>query len=79
MKSHLILLSAVLASTAGSAVADNALASEKLGHHPAVLVANTWNARGIDTNTFIVAHPARLQLIGTTAGDKSAPRVADVK
>lgn len=77
MKSHLILLSAVLATTAGSAIADNAVASEKLGQHPAVLVANTWSTRGIDANTFIVAHPAGLQL--ATVGDKSAPRVADVK
>ena len=35
--------------------------SEKLGEHPAVVVAQTWNTRGIDPNTFIVAHPARLR------------------
>jgi hypothetical protein len=36
---------------------------EPRGEHPAVLVARKWNTRGIDPNTFIVAHPARLQLI----------------
>jgi hypothetical protein len=29
-----------------------------LAEHPAVLVARTWNSRGIDPNTFIVRHPA---------------------
>jgi hypothetical protein len=37
--------------------------SERLSEHPAVLVARNWGARGIDPNTFIVAHPARLQLV----------------
>jgi hypothetical protein len=32
--------------------------AEPLGEHPAVVVARTWNNRGIDPNTFIVAHPA---------------------
>lgn len=32
--------------------------AEPLGEHPAVLVARTWSSRGIDPNTFIVAHPA---------------------
>ena len=39
--------------------------SETLAEHPAVVVAQTWNTRGIDPNTFIVAHPARPQLIGS--------------
>jgi hypothetical protein len=33
------------------------------GEHPAVLVARTYGARGIDPNQFIVMHPARLQLV----------------
>jgi hypothetical protein len=37
--------------------------SETLGQHPAVLVAQQWSTRGIDPNTFIVAHPARLELL----------------
>jgi len=36
----------------------NAAIAETLGEHPAVLVARTWNSRGIDPNTFIVQHPA---------------------
>jgi hypothetical protein len=36
------------------------------GEHPAVLVAKTWSSRGIDPNTFIVAHPARLQLVAAS-------------
>ena len=44
-------------------------ASVVLGDHPAVIVART--KRGIDPNTFIVAHPARLQLISTPASENS--------
>ena len=47
----------VVASLAQPAIA------ETLGEHPAVLVARTWSAREIDPNTFIVAHPARLELV----------------
>jgi hypothetical protein len=32
--------------------------AETLGEHPAAFVARTWSTRGIDPNTFIVAHPA---------------------
>jgi hypothetical protein len=42
----------VVASLAQPAIA------ETLGEHPAVIVARTWNSRGIDPNTFIVLHPA---------------------
>ena len=48
--------------------------SEKLGEHPAVLVAQTWSTRGIDPNTFIVAHPARLQLVAASPTERDAPR-----
>jgi hypothetical protein len=47
-------LGAVLAHSAG---ADN------LGQHPAVLVAQKWETRGIDSNTFIVLHPAGMRLL----------------
>lgn len=46
--------------------------SEKLGEHPAVVVAQSAGTRGIDPNTFIVAHPARLQLITTSQGEQDA-------
>jgi len=48
--------------------------AETLGQHPAVLVAQKWSTRGIDPNTFIVAHPARLHLL--TAADEISGRVA---
>jgi hypothetical protein len=44
--------------------------SERLGQHPAVLVAQEWSTRGIDPNTFIVAHPARLELLAAPPSDK---------
>jgi hypothetical protein len=37
--------------------------AQPLGEHPAVVVARTWNDRGIDPNTFIVAHPASTQWV----------------
>lgn len=43
---------------------------EPLGQHPAVLVAQEWSTRGIDPNAFIVAHPARLELIAAPPSDK---------
>ena len=45
--------------------------AEPLGEHPAVVVARTWNQRGIDPNTFIVAPPASTQWIA------DAPKTAD--
>jgi hypothetical protein len=48
--------------------------SESLGQHPAVLVAQTWNTRGIDPNKFIVAHPAGLQLIAASPAAKDPQR-----
>lgn len=73
MKSHFILITAILATTAGFGVSSNAVAdssdaraSAKLGDHPAVVVARTQAKRGIDPNTFIVAHPARLQLLAAS-------------
>ena len=45
--------------------------AEPLGEHPAVVVARTWNHRGIDANTFIVAPPASTQWVS------EAPKTAD--
>jgi hypothetical protein len=36
-------------------------AAASFGEHPAVLVAKQWDARGLDPNQFIVAHPASLR------------------
>jgi hypothetical protein len=44
--------------------------TDTTGQHPAVLVAKTWNSRGIDPNTFIVAHPAGLRLLAASPTDK---------
>jgi hypothetical protein len=68
------LLAAVLAvgSIAESAIADT------LGEHPAVLVARTWDARGIDPNTFIVLHPSGPMFLAEspteTAAREQTPR-----
>jgi hypothetical protein len=45
--------------------------AEPMGDHPAVVVARTWNHRGIDPNTFILAPPASTQWIS------EAPKTAD--
>ena len=51
------ILSSLAAALVVTSLAQPAIA-EPLGEHPAVLVARTWSSRGIDPNTFIVAHPA---------------------
>jgi hypothetical protein len=51
------VLSSLAAALVVTSLAHPAIA-EPLGEHPAVLVARTWSNRGIDPNTFIVAHPA---------------------
>ena len=53
--------------------------SRTLGQHPAVLVAQKWSTRGIDPNTFIVAHPARLQLLAASETDKDRVVSADAQ
>lgn len=71
MKKSLLWISTLLATSAGIDTAQSAdQSAEKLGEHPAVIVARTWSARGIDPNTFIVAHPARLQLLAASPSDK---------
>jgi len=55
----------VFGSLATSAIA------EGLGEHPAVIVARTWNDRGIDPNTFIVLHPAAPQFFAASPTDKA--------
>jgi hypothetical protein len=51
--------------TLGAVLAQPASA-DRLGQHPAVLVMQKWQTRGIDPNTFIVLHPA-----GSTWADTS--------
>ena len=60
-----LAMALVLGSLATSAIA------EGLGEHPAVIVARTWNARGIDPNTFIVLHPAAPQFFTAAPADKA--------
>src|SRR6266404_8194237 len=51
------ILRSLAAALVFTSLAHSAIA-QSLGEHPAVLVARTWNNRGIDPNTFIVLHPA---------------------
>jgi hypothetical protein len=53
--------------------------TEKLGNHPAFAAARTWNARGIDANTFIVAHPVGLQLIAASPSEKEDAQRAEIR
>lgn len=51
-----------------------------LGNHPAVQIARTWDARGIDTNTFIVGHPAGTLLASNVVNNPShSSRPADAQ
>lgn len=77
MKSHFILITAILATT-GFSVSTNSLASPpdaqasaQLGDHPAVVIARTAK-RGIDPNTFIVAHPASVRQLATSPSEPKA-------
>lgn len=72
MNKSVLLISTLLTATAGINTAQSA---EKLGEHPAVLVARTWNTRSIDPNTFVVAHPARLQLLAASPSAKEGIEV----
>lgn len=64
----LTLLAAALAvgSITESAIADT------VGEHPAVVVARTWSARGIDPNTFIVLHPTGPMFLAESPTEKAA-------
>jgi hypothetical protein len=62
-----LAVAAVVASLAHPAMA------QSLGEHPAVLVARTWNNRGIDPNTFIVRHPAGPVWLNASPTVKVAP------
>ena len=67
MNSRLFLIPAILATTVAFGAPAHVRSTpretgETLGQHPAVLVAQKWSTRGIDPNTFIVAHPAGMQV-----------------
>lgn len=73
MKSRFILIAAILATAAGFGVSSNSIAnppdadvSAQMGDHPAVIVARTQAKRGIDPNTFIVAHPAGVRQLAAS-------------
>jgi hypothetical protein len=77
MKSSSVLISAIAVATIGLSASAHASppgtqAGEKLGDHPAVTIAKTWNERGIDPNTFIVAHPAGLKLTTASPSENDA-------
>ena len=50
----------------GAVLAQPAAGADKLGQHPAVLVTQKWQTRGIDPNTFIVLHPAGARLLAAS-------------
>lgn len=56
-------LTAVIGAFALGAVLAHSASADSLGQHPAVLVAQKWETRRIDPNTFIVLHPAGLRLL----------------
>ena len=64
------LLSSLSAALAVASLVPPAIAGT-LGEHPTVVVAQNWNNRGIDPNTFIVSHPANTQWV------YDAPKTAD--
>lgn len=51
--------------------------ADSLGEHPAVVVARTWNSRGIDPNTFIVAHPAGVRWLSESPTTKDKADAAE--
>jgi hypothetical protein len=53
---------ALLSGTRTPVTAQTSATTEKLGDHPAVVAARTSSTRGIDPNTFIVGHPAGVQV-----------------
>lgn len=84
MKTQLI---AVMGALALGAVLAQPASADSLGQHPAVLVAQKWQTRGIDPNTFIVLHPAgprwlaaspTVQVGATREPSRSAARVAKI-
>jgi hypothetical protein len=52
--------------------------SRPLETHPAVRVAQSWRTRGIDPNTFIVGHPAGVQLQASLSTQSHPGTVASV-
>jgi hypothetical protein len=56
-------LTAVMGALVLGTVMAQPASADSLGQHPAVLVAQKWQTRAIDPNTFIVLHPAGLRLL----------------
>lgn len=54
---------AMMGALALGAVLAQPASADRLGQHPAMLVAQKWQTRGIDPNTFIVLHPAGGRLL----------------
>lgn len=65
--------------TSNEPVRTTAASSDALGDHPAVIAARTWSTRSLDPNTFVVAHPARLELVAASPSEKLAARGTDVQ
>jgi hypothetical protein len=59
-------LQAVMGALVLGAVLAQPASADNLGQHPAVLVAQKWETRGIDPNTFIVLHPAGPRLLAAS-------------
>ena len=57
---------AVVGALALGAVLAQPASADRLGQHPTVLVAQQWQTRGIDPNTFIVLHPAGARLLAAS-------------
>jgi hypothetical protein len=53
--------------------------TQQLGDHPAVIAARTWSTRGLDPNTFVVAHPARLELVAASPSETEDAQRTDVQ
>jgi hypothetical protein len=60
-------------------IARTSATTQQLGDHPAVIAARTWSTRGLDPNTFVVAHPARLALVAASPSETEGAQRTDVQ
>ena len=56
-------MTAMMGALVLGAVLAQPVSADSLGQHPAVLVAQKWETRGIDPNTFLVLHPSGARLL----------------